>query len=367
MQHLNLGFIGFGLIGGSIAKALKSKGADIRVLVYSRRKNEDLDEGVRDGIIDKLVYEVDESFAECDVIFLCAPVTKIVEFLPVVKRVASPECIITDVGSVKGGICESAEELGMGAKFIGGHPMAGSEKTGFKNASPILLENAFYLITPSDENSDEDVALLKELLTSTGATTVVLDPARHDTITALISHIPHLVAAALVNLVRENDDNDQTLKRFAAGGFRDITRIASSSPQMWEDICMMNSDMIDKYLDEFIRLMNEYKTGVGSHTGKTIYDAFESAGEYRDSLPKDSALLIGKMHELYVNIDDRAGAIATVATILSVGGISIRNIGIINNREFSDGVLRIELGSGGDLKKAKELLRQNHYDIVKRD
>ena len=366
MKRLNLGFIGFGLIGGSIAKALKKRGADIRVLVYSRRKNPDLETGMEDGVIDEIVYEINDAFSSCDIIFLCAPVQRILDLLPSVKQVAASDAIITDVGSVKGEICEKAREIGLGKQFIGGHPMAGSEKTGYANATDILLENAFYLLTPSEENTQEDVDRLRDLIRLTGATCVVLDPTEHDRITALISHIPHLVAVSLVNLARVNDDGEQTLKMFAAGGFRDITRIASSSPQMWEEICMLNADTIDRYLVEYEQLIRECREAIRQREGNKIRDAFESAGEYRDSLPTKSSSLLGRAHELFVNVDDRAGAIATIATILSAGGLSIRNIGIIHNREFADGVLRIELNTADDSDRARELLAQNHYDIAER-
>ena len=119
MNHLTLGFIGFGLIGGSIARVLKKKHAPVDILVYSRRKNPALDTGVAEGVIDKLVYDIGEDFSSCDIIFLCAPVKKIMEFLPVVGSVASDRCIITDVGSVKGAICKAAREAGIEERFIG--------------------------------------------------------------------------------------------------------------------------------------------------------------------------------------------------------------------------------------------------------
>ncbi|MEE3467092.1 MAG: prephenate dehydrogenase [Eubacterium sp.] len=363
---LSLGFIGFGLIGGSIAKALKKQDAGFRVLVYSRRKNPDLEVGVRDGVIDEIVYEIDDHFSSCDVIFLCAPVRKIIDLLPQVAEVAAEDSILTDVGSVKGEICRVAAELGLSRRFIGGHPMAGSEKTGYASATDILLENAFYLLTPSGDNRPEDVELLQELVSMTGATCVVLDPVRHDQITAAISHVPHLLAAALVNLVRRHDDEEQTMKTFAAGGFRDITRIASSSPQMWEEICLSNATAIEELLDELETMIRDYRDEIQSQNGAAIYTAFEEAGEYRDSLPHKATVLVGKIHELFVNVDDRPGAIAEISTILFKGGLNIKNIGIINNREFADGVLRIELTNEADTARAKTLLTDNSYEIVDR-
>ena len=366
MKHLNLGFIGFGLIGGSIAKALKHRGANIRVLVYSRRHNPDLVTGVKEGIINDLVYEIDDAFSSCDIVFLCAPVQTNISILPKLSEYISPECIITDVGSVKGEICRAAATYGLSSRFIGGHPMAGSEKTGYLNSSASLLENAYYLLTPSEDNSPDDIQTMKELVTLTGANCVILPYDKHDEITAAISHVPHLIAVALVNLVRAHDDDEQTMKKFAAGGFRDITRIASSSPKMWEDICMSNPDAINSLLAEFEQLIAAYRKQISASDGTSINKAFEEAGQYRDSIPAKNTGALPKFHEIYINIDDRAGAIATVATTLSIGGISIRNIGIVHNREFADGVLRIELYNESDATKARELLKQNKYDIVDR-
>ena len=132
MKHLELGFIGFGLIGGSIARSVKKKHLDLSIKVYTRRHNPHLEKGVEEGIIDELLYSIDEHFSSCDIIFLCAPVLKNIDFLSILKPLVNPSCIITDVGSVKGNICRAASELGLGRQFIGGHPMAGSEKTGYE-------------------------------------------------------------------------------------------------------------------------------------------------------------------------------------------------------------------------------------------
>ncbi|MCR5691353.1 MAG: prephenate dehydrogenase/arogenate dehydrogenase family protein, partial [Eubacterium sp.] len=226
MKSLNLGFIGFGLIGGSIARALKKRNMDVKVYVYSRRKNPELEVGVAEGVIDEIYYEIDQNFSKCQVIFLCAPVLKNVEFFPKLKEIMGPGTILTDVGSVKGNICQAAVEAGLGPNFIGGHPMAGSEKTGYQNSTDSLLENAYYLLTPNGENKKEDIKLMEELVSATGANCVVLDPADHDKITAAISHVPHIIAVSLVNMVAQRDNAEENMKSFAAGGFKDITRIA---------------------------------------------------------------------------------------------------------------------------------------------
>ena len=367
MKHLELGFVGFGLIGGSIARALKKQNEDVSIHVYSRRKNPALDEGMAEGIIDSIWYEIDERFSTCDIIFLCAPVLKNTDYLPVLKPLLKPGCILTDVGSVKGNICKKAAELGLGHQFIGGHPMAGSEKTGYENSTDILLENAYYLLTPFRETPVENLSLLKELVAKTGANCVVLSPSEHDKITAAISHVPHIIAVSLVNMVRTSDNEEQNMKAFAAGGFKDITRIASSSPQMWQDICLANSESIDYFLSHFEKQIEDFRHMIAEKDGASIQDEFHTAGDYRNSIPAKKSSVIARSYDLFINIDDRAGAIATIATILSVNGISIKNIGIIHNREYVDGVMKLELYKEDDEKKARELLIQNRYDIVDRD
>lgn len=367
MKHLELGFIGFGLIGGSIARALKRQKLDISVKVYTRRQNPDLETGVREGIIDELLYDMDERLSTCDIIFLCAPVLKNLDFLPILKPLIKQDCILTDVGSVKHNICERARELGLAGQFIGGHPMAGSEKTGYANSTDILLENAYYLLTPLPENAPEDVALMKELVGFTGANCVVLPSEDHDRITAAISHVPHIIAVTLVNMVRSNDNEEENMKAFAAGGFKDITRIASSSPEMWQDICLANGESIDYFLSYFQEQLQQFRKMISGQDGASIQKEFHTAGDYRNSIPTKKSSVIARSYDLFVNIDDRAGAIATIATILSVNGISIKNIGIIHNREYMDGVMKLELYNEEDAHTARHLLEQNRYDIVNRE
>ena len=284
MKHLELGFVGFGLIGGSIARALKKQNEDVSVHVYSRRKNPALDEGMTEGIIDSIWYEIDERFSTCDIIFLCAPVLKNTDYLSVLKPLLKPGCILTDVGSVKGNICKKAAELGLSRQFIGGHPMAGSEKTGFENSTDILLENAYYLLTPFEETPLENLSLLKELVVKTGANCVVLSPSEHDKITAAISHVPHIIAVSLVNMVRTSDNEEQNMKAFAAGGFKDITRIASSSPEMWESICLSNAESIDHFLSLMIEELTKVRSYIAAEQGDNIHRFFVASRDYRNSI-----------------------------------------------------------------------------------
>lgn len=290
MNHITIGFIGLGLIGGSIARAVKATHPNYHIIVYTRRKNPALETGVREGIINQLVYKIDETLTACDFIFLCAPVLNNIAFLSQLKEILSERCIITDVGSVKGNIHKEVVRLGMEKNFIGGHPMAGSEKTGYANSSAVLLKHSYYLLTPTNRTSRENLERLLTLLSCTESIPLILDPSKHDDITAAISHVPHIIAAALVNMVRTCDDENEYMKSFAAGGFKDITRIASSSAEMWESICLSNKESISVFLDKFIQGLQDIQKDINEENSKNIVQFFQNAGDFRNSLPDRASL-----------------------------------------------------------------------------
>ena len=340
-----IGFIGLGLIGGSIAKAIRKYHEDYRLLAYDQDR-ETLAAAVSSNMIDAVCEEHDERFRSCDYIFLCAPVEFNVKYLEYFKDNIGPDTILTDVGSVKGIIHKEVERLGMESRFIGGHPMAGSEKTGFEASSDRLIENAYYIITPGGEVALERLTDFTEMISSLGAIPMVLTSEEHDFITAGVSHLPHIIASALVNLVNMLDSDQEYMKTIAAGGFRDITRIASSSPIMWEQICVENNQNISNVLDDYIRLLVQIKCFVDNKDSRSLYQMFASSRDYRDSIDVVDNGLLKKAYVLYLDIADEAGGIATIATILAMEKISIKNIGIIHNREFEEGVLKIEFYDG---------------------
>lgn len=355
MRDLNIGFIGLGLIGGSIAKGIKRVYDNHRIIVYNRSENA-RNEAISDGIADTATDKVDSVFSDCDYIFLCTPVEHNITYLDILKGIIKESCIITDVGSVKGNIHRAVESKGLTRQFIGGHPMAGSEKTGYANSSSYLLENAYYVLTPSCEVSKERSMELYELVKSIGAIPIILDYNTHDYAVAAISHIPHIIASSLVNLVKDNDSEDETMKILAAGGFKDITRIASSSPDMWQQICITNSENICELIDKYVASLLDIKKAVETIDTEYIYKLFEKSRDYRNSFSNVSRGPINKSYFLYCNIVDKSGAISTITTILADNNISIKNIGIIHNREFEEGVLKIDFYSHEDVTKAKELL-----------
>ena len=356
------GFIGLGLIGGSIARAIREKLPESTIIAYDI--NEDaLRAAQSDGVLDIALSAIDEQLGQCDYLFLCAPVQKNDENLAAVKRVLSPECILTDVGSVKTGIHEAICAAGLECQFIGGHPMAGSERVGYVNSKALLLENAYYILTPTDSVPSEKLEDFRNLVQTLGAIPLVLDYRQHDYVTAAISHLPHVIAAALVNLVQDSDSADGIMKMVAAGGFKDITRIASSSAQMWQQICLTNMDNIAALLDNYIQALNTIQNKLHTKDADALYNFFDNARIYRDSFINASSGPIKRAYTITIDIADEPGALAAIATILALHQISIKNIGIVHNRESENGVLRIEFYEEASIEKSAEILGAKGYTV----
>ena len=369
ISDLKIGFIGFGLIGGSIARALRKINPNYYLIAYDYHKNgpsSDLQAALQDRVLDQVVPVLGEGFPDCNLIFLCAPVLSNIEYLGQLKPLLKPDCILTDVGSVKTNIHEAVEALGLEAQFIGGHPMTGSEKTGYLNSYALLLENAYYILTPTAKTPDYMTHILYQLVKDMGSLPILLQYREHDKITAAISHVPHIIAAQLVNLVRTSDDEAEKMRALAAGGFKDITRIASSSPVMWQNICLTNSNEIRECLDRYITSLQIASEALKHGDGDYLYQMFDTAGEYRSAIPNKSIGLMKKLFEVYLDIVDEAGAIATIATLLASNQISIKNIGIIHNREFEEGVLRVEFYDEEAQQKAIAMFGRYNYRIYER-
>ncbi|KUE73191.1 prephenate dehydrogenase [Candidatus Methanomethylophilus sp. 1R26] len=363
MSSLTVGFVGLGLIGGSVARALKKANPETVIMAYDR-DTEALAEAYEDGTADILLSGIDSRYSDCDIIFLCAPVSANMELAAQVAPFMNRRCILTDVGSVKGRMHRRIGELGLSARFIGGHPMAGSERTGYRNSKAMLLENAYYIITPTPDTAPEDLEHFRSLVSSMGAIPMVMAPEEHDRIAAAVSHLPHVISAALVNLVKGSDSENGRMRTVAAGGFKDITRISSSSPEMWQSICAENSENISRLLALYIRDLEKAKALIDARDRDGLRAMFDSAKRYRETFPSSSAGPIKTDNAIHVEIADRPGSLAVVMTMLAAASVDIKNVGIVHNREFESGSLRIELHSERDVKKASGILRGFGYPVT---
>lgn len=281
----HFGFIGFGLIGGSIAHSLRRLYPSSVIMAYNyyrTKPHPKLEMAASEGILDKISTSL-EDFSECGVVFLCAPVLANVSYLKQLAPYIQKDCIITDVGSVKGNIHKAVEELGLTHNFIGGHPMTGSEKTGYDNSDAGYLKGAYYILTPTKDTPEKFTNWLAGFVKASGSYCEIMDYNTHDTVTAAISHCPHIIAASLVNLVAAHD-KEGMYKKLAAGGFKDITRISSSSPEMWQNICLANPFAIQEFLSGYIDILTNIKDAVAANNEKALTEFFENAKKYRDSL-----------------------------------------------------------------------------------
>jgi prephenate dehydrogenase len=369
-MNANVLVIGLGLIGGSIALAIKKEYPASKIYGYDLN-NESMQLARTLKVIDEVVTSLEDIVHNCDFIFISVPVKQTEQ---IIQELSSYELktdvVVTDVGSTKRQIVEKAEQVfgAVGVTFIGGHPMAGSHKSGVVAAKDYLFENAFYIFTPYDNQplKEEGLKKLKTLLKGTKANFVIMSPEEHDHIAGVISHFPHIIAASLVHQADKYEKGNDLVKPLAAGGFRDITRIASSNPAMWRDILLQNRNVLLDLFEKWIKEMEQIRNFVDLGNGDAIYDYFMDAKNFRDGLPTKTKGAIPSFYDLYVDVPDYPGVISEITGLLAVERISITNIRIIETREEIYGVLRISFQSEEDREKAIKCIEINtEYETFK--
>lgn len=362
MDHLKITIIGLGLIGGSLARALNER-LGIRDIIAVNRSSEALQQALRDGTIRCGYTEMAPSVYESDIIFICTPVKRALQYIDALSGKVKPECIITDVGSTKGELVAHVNAMKNPPCFIGGHPMAGTEKTGYASGFAHLFENAYYILTPCRSTPRNAMECMTELARGIGAIPVVMDADEHDRVTGGISHIPHIIASALVNMVKELDSSGGSMQMLAAGGFKDITRIASASPEMWESIVLSNKEQLKDLLGYFEEVLKRFENIMRTEDSQSLLDFFQSAKKFRDSMPAGRIGLIAPVYELIIDVVDKPGIIGEIATILGRNNINIKNINVTNSREFEQGCLKITLVDSESVNIAFDLLRKAGYKV----
>jgi len=358
-----IAIFGVGLIGGSIAICLKGK-PDLTVVGFSNRESS-IKKYMAKGVVDAGTTSISEAATDADYIFLCVPVGLLDYYIDeLVTLPLKKGCIITDVGSTKGSVMKSAEKLkGKDVYFIGGHPMAGSERTGVDAASSRLLENAFYVLTPQQDTPQMVIEDLTQLLAYTRAHIVTVDAYKHDLIVGAISHLPHIIAVALVNQIREYNDSNGLYELLAAGGFRDITRIASGDPSLWRDILIDNQHVLLSQLKDWQTQIDKFIHLLETKDGEGIAKQFELAGQFRNKMPERRKGMIHSIYDCYLDIPDTPGIIGSIATLLGDHNINLSNIQIIENREQIPGVLKLSFRTQEALDNALLLLAESGYTV----
>ena len=280
-----LAVIGVGLIGGSFALALKEAGAVGFVSGFGRTK-ENLQDALAFSVIDEAFTEISEAVEDADVIMMSVPVRAMSGLVKDMAPYLKDGAIVTDAGSTKEVILgELFAFLPHNAHIVAGHPIAGSEQTGASAAEPDLFQNKRVIITPDKTTEDHALKLVTKLWEACGAKVELMDPQTHDIVLGAVSHLPHMVAYALVDTLMKWDDETPML-RFSAGGLRDFTRIASSSPEMWSDICSDNEHVIVEALDRYIKTLMELRHEIESGDSKKLLERFTKARKVRSRILK---------------------------------------------------------------------------------
>lgn len=351
--------IGLGLIGGSLALSIK-KEYPLVTIVGKDVESEQERLAMSLQIIDEKCISLENEVCIADLIILATPVKQTEQLIEELSCMKFKEnAIVTDVGSTKGLIVQKAQILkDKGIHFIGGHPMAGSHKSGVAAAKSHLFENAFYIFTPSGRLEDEKVNELKVWLKGTKANFIILTPSEHDKVVGVISHFPHIIAASLVQQTKNFQYENEIISNLAAGGFKDITRIASSSPTMWRDILLHNKDSLLHLFDNWMNEMKLVQAMIMDEQSDKIFQYFQIAKQFRDELPSRKKGAIPSFYDLYVDIPDYPGVISEITGYLAVEEISITNIRILETREDIYGVLRISFQSDEDRTRAKQCIEK---------
>jgi prephenate dehydrogenase len=279
-----LAVIGVGLIGGSLALALKAAGA-VGEVVGVGRGRANLEKALELGVIDRIADDAVDGCRQADVIFLATPVLALADVAATILPHLRPGAILTDGGSVKAAVVEAIEPLlPPGIHFVPGHPIAGTEKSGAEAAFPTLYQGRRCILTPTERTDAAALMLVGRMWETVGSAVVQMDVVKHDRILAAISHLPHMVAYSLVNAVGSYDRYEENILAYSAGGFRDFTRIASSDPSMWRDIAMTNRAALLEMMELFERYLAELKEDVRAGDGSRLFEFFQRSKESRDAI-----------------------------------------------------------------------------------
>ncbi len=360
---LKIAIFGVGLIGGSLALCLKDKPG--YHLVGHSNSPASVEKYLKRGVVDEATTSMEDAARDADFIFLCVPVGKLEEYLDRLCQLPLKQgCIISDVGSTKGSITRYASSMERkDIYFIGGHPMAGSERSGVEAASYLLFENAFYVLSPNPNVPEEAYERLSSLLKHTRAQIIRVEAELHDDIVGAISHLPHIIAVALVNQISNYNESNDLYERLAAGGFRDITRIASSDPSIWRDILINNKAVLLRLLKDWNEQTDQFIQMLESDDGDGIYKAFSNANSFRSQLPERRKGMISSQYDVYVDIADIPGVIGKIATELGNRQISLSNIQIIEVRVDVPGILRLSFRNEKDMDRAIAVLQELNYSV----
>lgn len=366
MEEKVVYIVGLGLIGASLAMGIRKAHPEVTLLGYNRSQAS-RDIALKNGIVDEVTADLEEFASKANVIIVSLPVKQTIEtFQQLSKMPLKQGAIVTDVGSTKGAIVEAGQETfnHLPVRFVGGHPMAGSHKTGAASADSTLFENAYYIFTPTAETDSSAILEIKDLLSGLGARFIVVDPIEHDRVTSQISHFPHVLAATLMGQAAAYTEEHSLTGRFAAGGFRDMTRIAESEPSMWTSILLSNPSAVLDRIADFQNRLDQVADMIRQGQEDDIWSFFDQSREQRQHMQIHKRGGVESTFDIFVDVPDEEDVILRILELLR--GTSLVNIHINEeNREDVYGILQISFKTAADQSRAEALItEQTDYSVV---
>ena len=364
MKQISL--IGTGLIGSSLALGIQKAHPDLVLVGYDQNQHH-LQLALDKGIVHQAAPSLEEAVCQADVIILALPIQPSLALLEVLAQLSlKPQVLITDVGSTKEQLVGKAEQVfrDKPIRFIGGHPMAGSHKAGPLAADRHLFENAYYILTPTAQTAPSDIEDLEALLSGLGARFIQMPAKEHDLVTSQVSHFPHILASSLMQQTAAYAKDHDMTQHFAAGGFRDMTRIAESEPGMWTSILLTNQAALLERIADFQERLEAISQVLQDQDQAAIYDFFAQGRTQRKQMEIHKRAGVDSFYDIYLSVPDEQNAILHVLEHLQ--GISVVNLHINeDNREDSYGVLQITFKTKQDqLEAVKRLEQYTHYTVT---
>lgn len=356
---------GVGLIGGSLGLSLINRSMANTVTGVGRNE-ENLRLALECGAVHNISTNPANAVIDADMVILATHVKAAQESLQHILPWLSSGTVVTDVGSAKVEIVQLASKImPQNIFFVGGHPMAGSERQGVTGADPYLFENAFYILTPFPDTPGWVMDKVRYMAEGIGSRVIEMTPEEHDFAVAALSHLPHMAATALVNTLASIPGKERFLP-LAAGGFRDTTRIAFSNPMMWRDIFLSNSELLFNVLNIFRQQLNILEKAIADRDEQGILDFLQAAREVRQQVPAKSKGYLPVLFEILITVPDHPGSIAEATGKLGNEGINISDIEILRVREGEGGSIRMAFASEKEQEAAVKILRQAGIQVVKR-
>lgn len=342
--RLTIAVVGTGLIGGSVGLAFAGRGA--RVKGYDRSPDR-LVRALERGAITEAAASLEAAVTGADAVFVAVPVGRVPDL--VVEILDLGASLVTDVGSVKAPVVAAVEAARPDAapRFVGGHPMAGSEQEGVEGADADMFVGATWVLTPTATTSPEAFTRLRSLVGELGAEVIAVTPEHHDALVAVVSHVPQLAASTLMDVATAGDEEHRTLLRLAAGGFRDMTRIAAGHPGIWPDILTANRDAVLDALDTYVDALGAVRKLVADADREAILTLLERARVARRSLPVGAVAAGTELVELRVPVPDRPGVLAEVTTLAGQLGVNVSDLEIAHSLEGGAGVMVLVIPVAG--------------------